>query len=118
MNNEAKAVAPQVLLRFMLYTDVNRRRAAQVGIDRWVDFESVSEGQYNYGTEHELTFAEFDHQPGLYRVAMMPHLRQIAHPSQNDRQISLQTIYLTTAALWPFFEPITWDSLNLSMMPD
>lgn len=118
MNNESNSSTQEALLRFMIYTDINRRRATQIGSDRWVDIETILGNQYSYGTRHELTFAEFDNQPSLYVVAMVPHLRQVAHPNRVDKVVSLQTVYLTTAALWPFFEPLTPDSLNVAMMPD
>lgn len=113
MKNESSVSTQQALIRFMLYTDINRRRATQVGHDHWVDIEEIFANKYTYGTQHELAFPEFDNQPGLYIVAMMPYLQQIAHPHQNNRLVSLQTVYLTTAALWPFFEPITPDSLKV-----
>ena len=117
MNNQSTGMAAQGLLRFMLYTDVNRRRATQVGTDIWVNREIVFGDTYSYGTEHELCFDELDSKPALYVVAMIPHLKQIAHPIGTDNLTPLQTVYLTTATLWPFFEPVDVDQLNTAMLP-
>jgi hypothetical protein len=118
MSNKSISKPSLALLRFMLYTDVNRRRATQLGPDLWIDAESVQADKFNYNTEHELTFDEFDNQPGQYVVAMFPHLEKVAHSSQPDKAILLRIVYLTTVALWPFFEPLTRDDLNWSLMPE
>ncbi|MDB5242748.1 MAG: hypothetical protein JWP57_3373 [Spirosoma sp.] len=118
MSRESIIKPGQGLLRFMLYTDVNRRRATQLGPDLWVEAELIYGDTYNYNTEHELTFDEFDNQPGRYVVAMLPHLEWTAHPSQAEGTVSLRIVYLTTVALWPFFELLTLDDLNLSLLAE
>ncbi|GAB3018103.1 hypothetical protein [Spirosoma pulveris] len=108
----------KAIIRFMLYTDVNRRRAARVGKDQEVDLELVLGNTYDYGTRHELLFDELDAEPSQYVVAMLPYYRQIPHPTRADDFIQVRLVYLTTLALWPFFEPIADEMLNKAMLPE
>lgn len=117
MNNSFNSSTPQGLLRFMLYTDVNRRRATQVGPDRWVDLQTVFSDTYDYGSKHQLQFDELGHEPGQFVVAMISCIRQVAHPDQTGQTVPLRLVYLTSAALWPFFEPFTPQTLNSAILP-
>lgn len=116
--DEVNSDSPKAFIRFMLYTDVNRRRATRVGQDIEVNFETVLGSAYDYGTQHKLLFAEMDNEPGQYIVAMVPYLRQLPHPERNDQLITVRFVYLTTTALWPFFEPIAGEVLNMAMLPE
>lgn len=102
----------------MFYTDANRRRATQVGQDSWTDMGTLFGPKYDYGTEHELRFDELDEEPSRYVVAMLPHIKQVTHPTQSERTILLHIVYLTSSALWPFFELITVDSIHKKMLPE
>ncbi|SOD79335.1 hypothetical protein [Spirosoma fluviale] len=116
--NEVNLTSSKAIIRFMLYTDVNRRRAARVGKDKEVDLALVLGNTYDYGTQHELLFDEIDAEPGQYVVAMLPYYRQIPHPHKTDDFIQVRLVYLTTLALWPFFEPIAGETLNRAMLPE
>ena len=118
IKNELDLGGSKALIRFMLYTDVNRRRATQVGADTWVDLETIFGDKYDYGTKHTLRFSELDDEPGHYIVAMVPYIRQIPHPEKAGETIPLRLIYLTSVALWPFFDSIAGEALNKEMLPE
>ena len=42
IESEIDPIEPKAIIRYMLYTDVNRRRATQVGQDTWVDRATIS----------------------------------------------------------------------------
>ncbi|ADB39130.1 hypothetical protein Slin_3119 [Spirosoma linguale DSM 74] len=116
--NEVNLTGPKAIIRFMLYTDVNRRRAARVGNDMEVELNLALGSVYDYGTKHELLFEEIDTEPCQYIVAMLPYYRQIPHPYKTNGLIPVRLVYLTTIALWPFFEPIDGKTLNRAMLPE
>ncbi|MFD2933450.1 hypothetical protein [Spirosoma flavum] len=118
IETEVGSISPQALIRYMLYTDVNRRRATQVGSDAWVDLTTILGNKYDYGTKHEIMFSEIDDEPNQYIVAMIPYIRQVPHPEKEDELIPLRFVYLASAALWPFFDPIAGESLNMAMLPE
>ncbi len=118
IEKEIDTFISQGLIRYMLYTDVNRRRATQVGVDTWVDRKTIFGDKYDYGTKHELLFNEIDDEPGRYIVAMIPYIRQAPHPETEGKTIPIRLIYLTSVALWPFFDPISGDALNMAMLPE
>ncbi len=118
IGDELETTSSQALVRYMLYTDVNRRRATQVGVDVWMDHTAICSGKYDYATKHELVFREIDDEPGQYRVAMVPYIRQVPHPKKMGVTIPLRLVYLTSEALWPFFDPIEGKPLDRAMLPE
>ncbi|AUD00848.1 hypothetical protein [Spirosoma pollinicola] len=118
IGNELDLANSRALVRYMLYTDVNRRRATQVGEDTWMDYEVICSGKYDYATKHELIFRELDDEPGQYIVAMVPYIRQISHPTKAGVTIPLRLVYITSEALWPFFDPIEEEPLDRAMLPE
>lgn len=118
IESEVDAIEPKAIIRYMLYTDVNRRRATQVGQDTWVDRTTIFDDMYDYGTKHTLLFAEIDDEPSHYIVAMPPYIRQMPHPQKEGQVIPIRLIYLTTPALWPFFDPIAGETFDKALLPE
>ncbi|MFD2574520.1 hypothetical protein ACFSUS_28045 [Spirosoma soli] len=115
MNNQLPMNPPKGLIRFMLYTDTNRRRAIQVSTDQWTDVATVYGDLYSYGETLDMNLGELG--PGPYVVAMLPLLKHIPHPDQPGQVVPLRVVYLTSETLWPFFEPLTDDILSTAIMP-
>ncbi|GAB3546340.1 hypothetical protein [Spirosoma fluminis] len=117
MNDNVNFLEPQGLVRFMLYTDINRRRATQLGPDIWADYETVYGDRYSYKSRLELCFLDIDSNPKVYIVAMLPLVRHIEHPNKPGMQVPIRIVYLTSEPLWPFFEPISDENLTTAILP-
>jgi hypothetical protein len=94
MNTVTELITPKALVRFMLYTDVNRQTAKSIGAAVWMDFDTVLGPAYECGTEHNFIFPEIDTVRQTYVVAMDPVTRQIPGPDGSDNPVLLATIYL------------------------
>ncbi|WP_080239437.1 hypothetical protein [Spirosoma rigui] len=94
MNTVTELITPKALVRFMLYTDVNRQTAKTIGAAVWMDSDTVLGPAYACGTEHDLIFPEIDTVRQTYVVAMAPVTRQIPGTDGSDSPVLLATIYL------------------------
>ncbi|GAB3539427.1 hypothetical protein [Spirosoma fluminis] len=117
MNSDVDFLKAEGLIRFMLYTDINRRRATQLGPDIWTDYETVYGGRYSYKSRLELCFLDINPKPKTYVVAMLPYIRHIEHPDRPGVEVPIRTVYLVSETLWPFFEPVTDENLTTAILP-
>jgi hypothetical protein len=94
MNTISERITPKALVRFMLYTDVNRQTAKSVGAAVWLELDTVLGPAYECGAEHDFIFPEIDTVRQTYVVAMAPATRQIPGPDGTGSPVLLATIYL------------------------
>jgi len=100
LKGNATLLKPEVLLRFMLYSNGNYQRSIQLAPDAWVDFDTAFGPDFQPGTEHKVTLLNPERKavPYVVVVAKTPFMCQIPHPDGSGKMIPLATLYLAPAA--------------------
>jgi hypothetical protein len=95
----ATILKPEVLLRFMLYSNEHQQQSIQLAPDAWVDFDTAFGPDFQTGTQHKVTLLNAERKAIPYQVVVAdtPILHQIPHPDNNGRMIPLAMLYLAPA---------------------
>ncbi|MEZ0540628.1 hypothetical protein [Fibrella arboris] len=116
MDNNARILKPEVLLRFVCYTSLDPKEAIHIKPDIWTDRESALGGDYRYGAEFRVTSFGNPEHSGHYVVVSPPTIRQIPHPEHSRRTVPLVTICIARKEIWPQLEPLAVNGLNRSIL--
>jgi hypothetical protein len=116
MDNNARLLKPEVLLRFVCYTSLDPKEAIHIKPDIWADKESALGGDYSYGAEFKVTSLVNPDYSGHYVVVSPPAVRQIPHPKGNNRTIPLVTVCIARKEAWPQLEPLAISGLDKSIL--
>lgn len=109
----------EALLRFMCYTSLDRKCAAVMGDDCWVDKRTALGSKFALNTEHDVTFLHQDYESGRYTVAMLPLIRRVVDPRGSGNPVVHVTVYLAKTeelALFASVEDLTLTDVRESML--
>lgn len=116
MDNNARLLKPEVLLRFVCYTSLDPKEAIHIKPDIWTDRESALGGDYRYGTEFRVTSFQNPDYSGHYVVVSPPAVRQVPHPKDDGRTVPLVTVCIARKEVWPQLEPLAIEGLGQSIL--
>ncbi|MBO0950385.1 hypothetical protein [Fibrella forsythiae] len=116
MDNNARILKPEVLLRFVCYTSLDPKEAIHIKPDIWANRESALGGDYRYGAEFRVTSLYDPAYSGHYVVVSPPAVRQIPHPKDDTRTVPLVTVYVARKEIWPQLEPLAINGLGKSIL--
>ncbi|MBC8151724.1 MAG: hypothetical protein H7Z72_02320 [Bacteroidetes bacterium] len=119
MKGNATMLKAEALLRFVCYTSPDRKCAAVMGDDCWVDKQTALGSKFALNTEHDLTFLLGDRESSRYTVAMLPLIRRVVDPRGSGNPVVHVTIYLARTAelaLFASVEELTLTDVRNSML--
>ena len=100
LKGNATLPTPEVLLRFILYSDSSCQAVTQLAPDAWVDFNTAFGPKFQAGTEHKVSLVNPDRKLISYKVvvAKAPVLEQKPNPEETGEMIPIAMLYLMPAA--------------------